>query len=222
MKEYKIKVRKLTDVSLLRECASYTSGKECSMTLHKAYANKHSIIRSQLFVVEMVDIPLFCASQFVRSTQGVNWYQRTKRTDRGGLDFIAECKRIDNDLNGIVVEIENGERIDADELKNIQSDILDLTAKYDRYAPTSLLGIMNSEAIMNMSEKRLCAKASKETREIWEQVLQEVAKCDPDLVKFCVKPCISHGGICREHCCGFNKTDLFKKQLEKYKNNFAK
>lgn len=217
MKEYKIKVRKLTDVFLLHECASYTSGKECSMTLHKAYANKHSIIRSQLFVVEMVDIPLFCASQFVRSTQGVNWYQRTKRTDRGGLDFIAECQRIDNNLNYIIVEIENGERIDADELKNIQSDILDLTGKYDRYAPTSLLGIMNAEAIMNMSEKRLCAKASAETREIWEQVLKEVKIVDESLVPFCVKPCISHGGICRERSCGFNKTELFSKQLNEYK-----
>lgn len=42
----------------------------------------------------MTDIPLFCASQFVRSTQGVNWYQRTKRIDRGGDDFNDVCRNI--------------------------------------------------------------------------------------------------------------------------------
>lgn len=74
---------------------------------------------------------------------------------------------------------------------------------------------------MNVSAKRLCQQASTETREIWEQVLQEVAKSDPDLVKFCVKPCISHGGICREKSCGFNKTELFDKQLNEYKKLFT-
>lgn len=221
MKEWKIEVSKITDISLLHKCASFTSGKDCTMPLHKAYANKHSIIRSQIFVVEMTDIPLFCASQFVRSTQGVNWYQRTKRPDRGGLDFIEECQRINNNLNLLIVEMENGERIDLDEMKDIQSDILDLTGKFDRYAPTSLLGIMNAEAIMNMSEKRLCTKASAETRMIWELVLQEVAKVDPALPLFCVKPCVAHG-VCREpKPCGFINSDLYRKLRDVYKSNFT-
>lgn len=213
MKEWKIEVSKITDVSLLRKCASFTSGKDCKMSLHKAYANKHSIIRSQIFVVEMTDIPLFCASQFVRSTQGVNWYQRTKRTDRGGADFRTECIGIANSLDA------SWGLSDRESYDEMICAVRELPNGFDRYAPTDLLGIMNSEAIMNMSAKRLCQQASAETREIWEQVLQEVEKCDPDIVKFCVKPCISHGGICREKSCGFNKTELFNKQLEQYKLN---
>lgn len=210
-----IKVTKLTDIDLLRKCASFTSGKECGMSLMTAYRSKHSIIRSQLFVVEMEDIPLFCASQFVRSTQGVNWYQRTKRTDRGGDDFREVSNRI---ANGLVMSWNDD---DLEKHRYYTDKVRELPERFDRYAPTDLCGIMNAEAIMNMSEKRLCSKASKETREIWEQVLQEVAKVDADLVKFCVKPCISHGGICREqHCCGFNRSERGKELINNLKQLF--
>lgn len=217
----KISVEKYTDIDALHRANSFTTGHESKMSLHTAYMLGHSPIRTQRFYIYLEDIPLFVASQLVRSHVGVQWYQRSKRTDRGGLNFIEECQRIDNDLNDIVVEIENGERIDADELKNIQSDILDLTGKYDRYAPTSLMGDVNAEAILNMSAKRLCAQASAETREIWEQVLHEVAKVDPALVLFCVKPCVAHG-ICKESKpCGFMKSDLYRKLRNVYKSNFS-
>ena len=212
-----IKVEKLTGVDLLRKCASFTSGKDSKMSLLTAYRNKHSIIRSQLFVVEMTDIPLFCASQFVRSTQGVNWYQRTKRTDRGGEDFRKVCNVLAYDLTSAW----NNDDMDAHGDSTVE--VRTLPDRFDRYTPTSLCGIMNAEAIMNMSEKRLCSMASKETREIWQQVLNEIAKVDPDLVNFCVRPCVSHGGICRESmCCGFNKSELGKQVIENYKKLFEK
>lgn len=227
MKGYIIKVTKLTDVELLRTCASFTSGRDCKMSLMTAYRNKHSIIRSQLFVIEMTDIPLFCASQFVRSTQGVNWYQRTKRTDRGGEDFGIECydfgQRLDIVAGKIDIDLFEQEA-DAltQALAEMESEVKHWPERFDRYAQTDLCGIMNAEAIMNMSEKRLCQQASRETREIWQQVLREVAKVDPDLVKFCVRPCVSHGGICRESkCCGFNKTERFNKIYIEYKKNFT-
>ncbi len=215
----KIKAIKLSDVDLLRKCASFTSGKDCKMSLMTAYRNKHSIIRSQFFLIEMTDIPLFCASQFVRSTQGVNWYQRTKRTDRGGEDFRIVCESIAQNMERCAND--NCDRTDICErdIKRVKT----LPDHFDRYSPTDLCGIMNAEAIMNMSEKRLCSMASRETREIWQQVLREVSKVDPDLVKFCVRPCVSHGGICRESkCCGYNKSEAGKHEIENYKELFEK
>ena len=220
----KITVEKYTDIDALHTANSFTTGHESKMSLHKAYSLMHTPIRTQRFYVYMEDIPLFCASQFVRSTQGVQWYQRTKRPDRGGgADFNDVCRNIAFGIRTEHVTHENeplsskivkyGEWADAVE---------ELPYRFDRYAPTSLMGDMNAEAIINMSRKRLCAKASKETREIWEQVIAEVAKVDPDLALFCVKPCVFSGGICREHKgCGYNKTGLFNKALTEYKKLFT-
>lgn len=204
-----IKVTKLTDVDLLRKCASFTSGKDCNMSLLTAYKNRHSIIRSQLFVIEMTDIPLFCASQFVRSTQGVNWYQKSKRVDRGGHDFADVCDFMARNVRTI-------DSTPEDDLKWLSDQIQTLPEQFDRMAPTGLCGIMNAEAIMNMSAKRLCAKASKETREIWDMVINELMFVDPDLVPFCVKPCVA-SGVCKERSCGFMATEQYRKQREMYK-----
>lgn len=222
MKEWNVKVTKLTDIDLLHKVASFTTGHESKMSLLTAYKNRHSIIRSQLFLVEMTDIPLFCASQFVRSTQGVNWYQRTKRIDRGGEDFNDVCRNI-----AFEIRTEHVNHMDtpagqlADNYGEYADKVEQLPERFDRFAPTDLCGIMNAEAIMNMSAKRLCAKASAETRHIWEQVLMEVKKVDPDLVKFCVKPCIARGLICREYKgCGFNKTGLANSIVTEYRKLF--
>lgn len=224
-----IKVFKLTDVDLLRKCAGFTSGRDCKMTLREAFAAKHSVIRSQIFVIEMTDIPLFCASQFVRSHVGVQWYQRSKRTDRGGEDFKKVCEYLGADVqfagDRSLMLIDDGKPLDdgaVNVLRRLDSDgwkIRNLPKQFDRYAPTDLCAIINADAIMNMSEKRLCSVASKETREIWQQVIAELSEVDPDLARFCVRPCVAHGGICREpKCCGFNRTEEFKSQLSKYKS----
>lgn len=212
----KVTVEKYTDINALHTANSFTTGHESKMSLRKCYATMHSPCRTQRFYVYMEDIPLFCASQFVRSTQGVQWYQRSKRTDRGGDDFRQVC----TDLAWTVAQsTDMGLKNNLHEAADMINALPD---RFDRYAPTSLMGDMNAEAIINMSKKRLCAKASKETREIWEQVIAELAKEDPDLALFCVKPCVFSGGICREHKgCGFNRTDLFQKQLNEYKKLFV-
>lgn len=231
----KITVEKYTGIDALHTANSFTTGHESKMSLRKAYSLMHSPIRTQRFYVYMEDIPLFCASQFVRSNAGVQWYQRTKRTDRGGEDFRKECDRLSYSITAPADSIEalgffsasDDEQFTyeisaaTDNLRDAAEEIKHLPERFDRYAPTSLMGDMNAEAIINMSRKRLCSTASKETREIWEQVIAEVAKVDPDLALFCVKPCIFSGGICREHkSCGFNKTELFQKTLEQYKKLF--
>lgn len=222
----KITAEKYTDIEALHTANSFTTGHESKMSLRKAYSLMHSPIRTQRFYVYMEDIPLFCASQFVRSTQGVQWYQKSKRVDRGGEDFGIECYDFGQRIDIIAEKVdENLSEKEVDgltsALNEMESEVKAWPKRFDRYAPTSLMGDMNAEAIINMSKKRLCAKASAETREIWQQVIAEVAKVDPDLALFCVKPCVFSGGICREHKgCGFNKTELFNKQLNEYKKLF--
>lgn len=212
-----IVVTKLTDIDLLRKAASYTTGHDCKMSLATAYKLRHSLIRSQLFVIEMLDIPLFCASQFVRSWVGTQWYQLTKRTDRGGKNFKVEC----SELAMHMVEAYHNH----DDKK--MSDCIDIVAdklpnEYDRYAPTNLMCITNAEAIINLSHKRLCRKASAETMEITHLICEAVKEVDPDLYPHLVPACIAHGGICHEQCCGFIKTDLAQKWLNDYKKLFSK
>lgn len=204
-----VKVRRVTPPDLWRECAGYTTGKDCKMSWPKMLALGHSPIRASTYFVEMRDIPLFCASQFVRSNVGVQFFQLSKRTDRGGEDFREVCHGIVNEiqLNGCDACHGNIDIIDAiDSLPDV----------FDRYAPTDLACVINAEAIINMSRKRLCVKASAETREIWETVIDKVSECDPYLAKHCVKPCV-HCGFCREaKPCGYMKTRIYEKQREEY------
>lgn len=212
-----IKVRKLTDVSLVREANSFTTNKESKMSLLTAYRMKHSPIRTQLFWIELRDIPLFVASQLVRSHVGIQCFQLSKRTDRGGEDMIEVCRGIDNKLNDVLAGKGNkGDIIDA------QAEILSLTGRFDRYAPTDLAMLINAEAILNMSAKRLCQKASKETREIWQQTLELIEEVDPDLVKFCNRPCVLQG-YCREaNPCGYMESDAYLRERSSFKELFNK
>lgn len=203
--ESKITVRKLTDVGILRMANSYTSGRESLMNLKTAYRLMHSPVRTQMFLVEMQRIPLFVASQLVRSKVGVEWWMRTRRTDRGAESFKDVCEELALNL--------------YDRGDDPVTEILDWPNRFDRYAPTDLMGLLNAEAIINMSHKRLCSKASKETREVWEEVCNQIRLCDPDLYPHLVRPCVAMG-VCREKCCGFIRSQLFTKLREEYKRNF--
>lgn len=206
-----IKVTKLTDVNLLRLANSFTSGKESKMSLAKAYAYRHSPIRTQMFAIELTDIPLFVASQLVRSHVGVQWYQRSKRTDRGGEDFRIECYDFGQTLDTLA------EYIDADmpqdkvngiitALDEMETEVKSWANKFDRYAPTDLLGVLNAEAIINMSHKRLCTKASLDTRAIWAQVVNAIRDIDPDLANHCVPQCVYCGFCSEPKGCGWIKS----------------
>lgn len=197
----KVEVRKLTDIELLHRANSFTTGNESHMSLAKAYKHSHSPIRTQEFWVEMTEIPLFVASQFVRSHIGIEKFQLSKRTDRGGEDFRAVIQRILADLHLA------WDRHDAEAFEEVCSEILSLTERFDRYTPVNLAFICNAEALINMAHKRLCSKASQETREIFKLIKLSVKLVDPDLADHLVPQCWYRGGICPEaKCCGLNKS----------------
>ncbi len=203
-----VSVKKLTDVELLQEANSSTTGHDSNMTLERAYRYGHSPIRTQLFWIVCKDIPLFVASQLVRSHVGVQFYQRSKRTDRGGADFTERCKRIADKLNEIgMYDGEtgvNGSWLNKRIAASVREEILELPNEFDRYAPTDLSFIINAEALMNMAHKRLCSKASLETRELMNMIKHEIEVVDPALARLLVPMCVYRGGICSEpKSCGY-------------------
>ena len=235
MKKWRIEVDKITDENLLHIANEFTSGKESKQTLKSAYRFRHSTIRTQIFIVKLYDIPQYVAyhlrthfTLYPMAPQEYGW-MKSKRVDRGGGDFRTECYDFGQRLDIIAENIEGGmsdKKADelTDVLNELKGEIKSFPDKYERYAPTNFSFLISADGLMSMAEKRLCIGAvSKETREVMEDICHAIKDVDPDLYPHLVKPCIAHGGICREpKCCGFNKTELFYKQLENYKKLFAK
>ena len=210
---------KLTDVDLLRSAASTTIGHESQITLERAYALGHSIIRTQLFWVECKNIPLFVASQLVRSHVGVQFFQRSKRTDRGGADFEDICSNI-SDYLAAAAECEDGE-LQHEALSKAANDIRSMPEEYDRYAPTDISFIANAEALINMAHKRLCLKASDITTYVVGLINRKVGAIDRDLAKHLVPQCVYRGGICPEHpSCGLAASEAGQIIINKYRQNY--
>lgn len=65
-------------------------------------------------------------------------------------------------------------------------------------APVDLLISANAQALINISRKRLCGKAHKETREIWQSVVALMRDVDEVMASFMVRECFYRGGICHE------------------------
>lgn len=78
--------------------------------------------------------------------------------------------------------------------------------------------VMNAQTFINMSRKRLCNAASKETREAWKLVHEAIKECDPELAAVMVPNCIYRGFCPEMHCCGFVNTEAYKQQLAAYRS----
>lgn len=77
--------------------------------------------------------------------------------------------------------------------------------------------VLNAQAIINISRKRLCMCASKETREAWKQVIDELEKINPTLARCCVPDCV-YRGHCYEHkSCGLHQSDKFMWMIDTYR-----
>lgn len=77
----------------------------------------------------------------------------------------------------------------------------------------------NAQALINISRKRCCNCASKETREAWAIVLDELEKIDPVLRSKCVPECV-YRGFCPEWMskCKYYTTDNYKRARAEYVN----
>lgn len=75
----------------------------------------------------------------------------------------------------------------------------------------------NAQALINISRKRLCNQAAKETREAWQEVKEAVRGIDPVLASVMVPECIYRGFCPEMHPCGYAETEEYRKALEEYR-----
>lgn len=67
----------------------------------------------------------------------------------------------------------------------------------NRLTPTSFSMLINAQALINMARKRLCNKASEETRKVMKLIRETIQTIDPLLALTLVPDCIYRGG-CHE------------------------
>lgn len=90
----------------------------------------------------------------------------------------------------------------------VKSQRNDRQNEYDRNkapqdAPVSMIWDMNAEELLTIANKRLCAQAAKETREVVQEMCRLVIECCPEFKPFLIPICEYHGGVCHEmNPCG--------------------
>ncbi|WP_022665539.1 hypothetical protein [Desulfospira joergensenii] len=85
-------------------------------------------------------------------------------------------------------------------------------------SPVSHECIANAQAIINISRKRLCSSASKESRQAWQAVLDKIKEKEPIIANVCVPECV-YRGFCPEiKSCGFVDSEKYQDLLEDYQN----
>jgi hypothetical protein len=85
--------------------------------------------------------------------------------------------------------------------------------------PVNMRLFLNAQEIINISRARLCNKAEDKTRLIWNKVIDELRKTEPELANACIPNCI-YRGFCPEiKSCGLANGDLFLSKLRNYRDN---
>ena len=75
----------------------------------------------------------------------------------------------------------------------------------------------NAQSLIFISRRRLCKQASRETRDAWKEVVEEVRKNDPVLASVMVPECL-YRGFCPEfESCGYVDTPEYQRRLEEYR-----
>lgn len=85
--------------------------------------------------------------------------------------------------------------------------------------PVNMRLFLNAQEIIAISRVRLCNRAEKETRRIWNLVVEELRKQEPELAAACVPQCV-YRGFCPEfNSCGLADGELFPLKVNDYINN---
>ena len=103
-----------------------------------------------------------------------------------------------------------------------RSDVLTYLPDRNEQRMTDLYNtrlFLSAQEIINISKVRLCNKAEKETRKIWNMVVEELRKIEPELAAACVPSCIYRGHCPEMKSCGFSESDLFPVKVNDYINN---
>ena len=89
-------------------------------------------------------------------------------------------------------------------------------------APVNHTIVVNAQALINISRKRLCNQASAETRQVWKAVKKVVSAVEPELADAMVPECIYRGKCPELKCCGYyHNTDKFLADLVEYRRSMS-
>lgn len=92
-------------------------------------------------------------------------------------------------------------------------------SKQKKDEPVNMRLMLDAQEIIAISRVRLCNRAEKETRKVWNAVLIELKKIEPELTNACVPNCI-YRGFCPEfESCGLADTDVFSLKVNEYINS---
>ena len=80
------------------------------------------------------------------------------------------------------------------------------TGKEDRWTPTNHGMLLNAQALINLSRKRLCYKAHDETRKVMILIRDSVKLVDPDLYERMVPDCVYRNCCHEDKPCGYFDT----------------
>jgi len=87
-------------------------------------------------------------------------------------------------------------------LRNDRQDIID-GDNAPRNTPVDMIYYVNAEELMTIANKRLCIKASAQTREVVQKMCDLVEKEMPEFEGLFVSQCVRNGGRCDEiNPCG--------------------
>jgi hypothetical protein len=75
----------------------------------------------------------------------------------------------------------------------------------------------NAQAIINISRKRLCRKASRETRRAWKTFLASIQRDQPELYSVCVEDCLYRGYCYEMEPCGYYRSEHYQVALAEYR-----
>ena len=85
----------------------------------------------------------------------------------------------------------------------VSSQRNDRQSSYDRREARQDMPVLyrfeaNAQTLIDISHRRLCGKASPETRALWQMICAELLKVTPQFEGMLVPACIYHGGRCDE------------------------
>lgn len=79
--------------------------------------------------------------------------------------------------------------------------------------------VADAQALINISRKRLCSQASKETREAWQMVRNEIANVgELELAEAMVPECVYRGFCPEMKTCGYSNTEAFDSNVRLYRH----
>lgn len=187
-----VKVRRITDWSLVLDSARTTVGKDdvnkepSDEFKRSILIAEHSPIRNLWYEVIWTDIPY--------------WVSMHLRTHHCGFHSGED--------DTVFISSQRSDRTGVERDKLPQDE------------PVTLRVVMNAHSIINISRVRLCRKASLETREAWDIMLCMLSEIEPILASVCVPNCIYRDRCPEIKCCGFIDTYTFENMLDMYDENF--